>query len=71
MRSEFGGIGINANSQEVGNYRLQVTSVGGISAATGNKFVDCSRAINSGIYFVKIHDSSLNKTLIKKLVVQQ
>jgi hypothetical protein len=27
--------------------------------------------IKSGVYFVKIHDSSLNKTLIKKLVVQQ
>ncbi|MBK6985659.1 MAG: T9SS type A sorting domain-containing protein [Bacteroidetes bacterium] len=27
--------------------------------------------VKSGIYFVKIHDSSLNKTLIKKLVVQQ
>ncbi|MBK6985661.1 MAG: T9SS type A sorting domain-containing protein [Bacteroidetes bacterium] len=27
--------------------------------------------VKSGIYFVKIYDSSLNKTLIKKLVVQQ
>ena len=27
--------------------------------------------VKGGVYFVKIHDSSLNKTLIKKLVVQQ
>jgi len=38
-----------------------------VSNALTNFDVD----VKSGVYFVKIYDSSLNKTLIKKLVVQQ
>ena len=38
-----------------------------VSNALTNFDVD----VKSGVYFVKIHESSLNKTVIKKLVVQQ
>ena len=48
-----GGIGINANAIETGNFRLQVTSTNN-SSAFGNQFVDCSRAINSVNYFEHI-----------------
>lgn len=44
-----GGIGINAKSSSTSNNRLQVTSV--LLTVGANKFVNCSRAINSINYF--------------------
>ena len=49
-----GGIGINATApNETFNNRLQVTSTNN-NSAKGNKFVDCSRAINTFNYFEHI-----------------
>ena len=66
---------LNSNSQNlVPNWSFEDT-IGKIvyenKLLVTNALTNFNIDVKSGVYFVKIHDSSLNKTLIKKLVVQQ
>lgn len=59
-----------------GNVDVTISDVTGkivyeSTLSVNNALTNFTIDVKSGIYFVKIHDSSLNKTLIKKLVVQQ
>lgn len=59
-----------------GNVDVTISDVTGkivyeSTLSVNNALTNFTIDVKSGVYFVKIHDSSLNKTLIKKLVVQQ
>jgi len=71
-----GNVSLQFANLKKGNVDVTISDVTGkivyenklsVSNALTNFDID----VKSGVYFVKIHESSLNKTVIKKLVVQQ